>query len=375
MTRPIVYVSLGVLLIGGAVAAWQWPRASEKLVEEEAVAGATVVNKSAVAKPRRYSADEPVVLPYQSKAAVGTGQRTPKQVVDKLEQDLEYPLNSRPLRSEDLKPERARDRIRPLGGRSSGKYYYSFNGNRLTLTEAEALHSHLVVYSDAAGDSPVPLQSVNAELIGPSGALGPIAYLDNGADGDLRANDSFYTNVLSPVVTDLPHGTLVIMATFTLPDGTQGKAKLSVFHTPSDQVPATFTGAFKERIEDGSLVIAVQLDVKTAGTYVLEADLYAQDAEPLARATFRGALAVGTASADLLFFGKIFHDANAVGPYRLQKVRGYLFMAEGTPNRQLMVDYDGEHATDAYELSALSADAWQSTQKSRALQGLRQQNR
>ena len=34
--------------------------------------------------------------------------------------------------------------------------------------------------------------------------------------------------------------------------------------------------------------------------------------------------AVGLASADFLFFGKIFHDKNARGPYVMRNLRGYL---------------------------------------------------
>lgn len=158
-------------------------------------------------------------------------------------------------------------------------------------------------------------------------------------------------------------GTYRLRAAFTAPDGTQATGEIDFFVTPRERVPARFTGRFRERLEDGSLVIAAQVDVATAGRYEIEANLFDARDQPIASALFSGELAAGKQDVDLLFFGLIFHERQASGRFTLRDLRGYRFSPGESPDRAMMASYAGEHRTASYALDAFSSAEWDAPEK------------
>lgn len=96
--------------------------------------------------------------------------------------------------------------------------------------------------------------------------------------------------------------------------------KVTFFSSPV--APARFTGKFNEKIENGSLIVGVELDVRMPGRYTVEGNLFTSDDRPVAHVRTDARLTGGKQMVDLLFFGKIFHDQGAGGPYVLKGVRG-----------------------------------------------------
>ncbi|MCX7633998.1 MAG: hypothetical protein N2Z22_11770 [Turneriella sp.] len=118
-------------------------------------------------------------------------------------------------------------------------------------------------------------------------------------------------------------GDMELTVDFTLPDEkTSHVHRLKTHFFSSPQAPAKFTGNFRERLERGSLIISAEIQVRLAGSYRIEANLLADNGDPVAHARTDTKLGGGTQWVDLLFFGKIFRDRRIPGPYKLTGLRG-----------------------------------------------------
>ena len=82
-----------------------------------------------------------------------------------------------------------------------------------------------------------------------------------------------------------------------------------------------FTNEFKEKIQNGSLIIDAEVDIFEAGWYQFNANLRNEEGY-IAAASYEVQLPEGKHSIPFLFFGKIFHDKAATGPYTMTGIRG-----------------------------------------------------
>lgn len=172
-------------------------------------------------------------------------------------------------------------------------------------------------------------------------------------------------------------GDMELTVDFTLPD-----EKVSFVHQlkthffSSPQAPAKFTGKFQERLEKGSLIVATELQVRLAGSYRIEANLIADNGEPIATARADARLSGGTQWVDLQFFGKILRDRRIAGPYKVNGLRGQqmnlpinpddltlppeqvekmLAMTQQTePIKRGIIPWIGEYRTEKYQLNQFS---------------------
>lgn len=118
-------------------------------------------------------------------------------------------------------------------------------------------------------------------------------------------------------------GNMDLSVKFTIPgEKPSFTHELKVHFFSSPVAPATFTGVVQERLSEGSLIMAVEVDVKIAGRYEIQANLFSAEDKPIARARSAAKLATGRHFVDLLFFGKLFHEAGHNGPYVLKGLRG-----------------------------------------------------
>ncbi len=116
-------------------------------------------------------------------------------------------------------------------------------------------------------------------------------------------------------------GELTMQVTFTV----AGKKYIEnqvFFSTPF--YPAEFTDRFNEYLKDGSLYIEVEVNVRQAGHYIIEANLFHKySEEPMHWVYFNGELPRGVQRVPLQFFGRIFHEKNREGVFVLKHLRGY----------------------------------------------------
>lgn len=292
---------------------------------------------------------------------------------------LDYPLDSRPLGPGEvhlLEPNTRHDRRSPL--RPAGQAVRAarsplqvlFTGDRYALVDRDTLTTTLAVYPDATSTQAVPAQvtaahvtlhpQARAGLPAPTSLPPPVAlsYRDDGQGGDAEAGDHVYTGVIDPHALHLSRLGVYLVDVAFRAGGTDATASLTFQYTPASDIPARFTGRVTDTVSDGSLHTVVGVDVRHPGTYIIDANLYDQAGEPLARASQRMDLDRGRQKVDLRFYGKILRDAGRPGPYVLRQLRGYHYMAGQDPDREMMPPSAGEHTTAAYRLDEFTDRPW-----------------
>ena len=330
-----------------------------------------------------------------------------EQVLEDYERWSQYPPDSRPLRPE------YRDQIEhhwiPLpkqkmpvpdgdGGLKDPTFACRLQPLNHSVTEGQKMEVTLRCSSVAAeqaspgGGPGVPLDVREVKLERFVGdrtfGLPTPEILPGTAD-----NDYTYTFVYNPAANDW--GDVQIEANFVIPEEKSNfthTLKSHFFSSPT--APARFTRVVGERIDDGSLVIVVELNVRFPGRYTIEANLFNEEG-PVAHARkdarFSGG---GPQRVELEFFGKVMHDQNAPGPYFVRGLRGiqdtdpvdpleltksveevekYLAQVKSdAPHRRVIPTFEEEYRTKPYDLSELSNAEWDSPTKRERLSELRE---
>jgi len=80
------------------------------------------------------------------------------------------------------------------------------------------------------------------------------------------------------------------------------------------------TGAYRDRLEAGSLLVEAEFEAFEAARYYAVATLYTDDDIPIGTAEAALELAPGTHWIGLRFFGRLVRDAGRSGPYRLAHI-------------------------------------------------------
>jgi hypothetical protein len=264
-----------------------------------------------------------------------------------------------------LAPDARTDQIQPVRTDQGGDrnkpptLYYLFTGDRFQVIDDETLTTHLTVYEQVDGGPPVPFRLLSAKLMtaaAPARELTKLIYNDAGADGD-TAGDLVQSNRFAPGLFGVPLGTHRIEAELEA-KGTVGSAELAFFYTPASAVPARFTGEFDERIENGSLVVSAGVDVTRPGSFLIDANLFSAKGEPVARSAFRGDLAKGARTIDLVFLGSLLRAKGAEGTYIVRQLRGFRALPGKSPNRELMPRNAPDHRTRRYTLEQFTDAPW-----------------
>jgi hypothetical protein len=230
---------------------------------------------------------------------------------------------------------------------------------------------------DAPGTTGLPLgiESVSAEVDAGNGAaaleLGGAKFRDDGADGDETAADGIYTMAMR--TSDERLGLVKVSAGVRLAlreaDDPLEPQTLNASFLLEAPPAARFTDHVADRLERGSLIVTVELDVERAGRYRVFANLE-HEGELLAYAKDDRDLQVGVQRIDLLFFGKILHDAGVEGAFDVTALRGQRFNldpANGGPLAERLATIPHAHRTAVYRASDFSPDEWTSPYKEERL--------
>jgi hypothetical protein len=194
--------------------------------------------------------------------------------------------------------------------------------------------------------------AITGEIADASGAIvAHVVYVDNGEIPDARANDGIYSARLT-LTDDLLPGSAasyMVRVKTRLADGDPLEAAGGVLYS---YPAARLTGRYRDRLRDGNLVIAAEVEVMESGRFHLAGTLHSPAGEPLGFAQAAAALEPGRRWIEISFYGLMFHDRQAAGPYRLGNVA--LTTAIGMPNALSDVVANA-HVTRPYRLGEMRA--------------------
>lgn len=147
------------------------------------------------------------------------------------------------------------------------------------------------------------------------------------------------------------------------------KATLDFYFTGAKKIPARFTGQIADRLFNGNLFFDIGLEVIKSGLFRIEGNLFDAAGQPFGWARFEGELRKGNTMASLQFYGLLFHDTRAPGPYVLRGLRGYRLRPGDVPNREDMQQFAGDYTTTgSYALNSFRADINDSPRRQRMIE-------
>ena len=161
---------------------------------------------------------------------------------------------------------------------------------------------------------------ITGEVQDPSGrTIGEVTYLDDGVAPDARAHDGVFSARFELPESDTPEmaEAFLVQVHATLDDGDFRTVAAGFLYTAPW---ARLTGDFRDRMEDGDLVVSARVEVERAGRFHLEGTLHTMSGAPVGWAQTAVELEPGVHWVDLSFYGLMFHDRRVSGPLRLGAV-------------------------------------------------------
>lgn len=301
-----------------------------------------------------------------------------KSVLDNYVAWARYPPTSRPIREQP-------DQVQPHFV-APNKLPLARTDNKLTDAKVLLTQDRYFVVGDESvvftitcetSDGPAPCEVRSSRAAVPAHAAGSgsdpgappreatVTFVDSGQDGDKAAGDGTLTGVLTPSTQGFQgyYGPIQVMLELTV-EGESGRASFDIVYTPDP--PAEFTGKVREVIQEGSLVLYVEMDVRKAGRYVITGRVDDEEGKSFAYVTFNEELAEGRQEAKLTVFGKLIRDEGAKSPFKLRDVEGFLLKEGAYPDRELVPALEGAaHTTKRYKEADFSDAEWQSEEKDR----------
>lgn len=183
---------------------------------------------------------------------------------------------------------------------------------------------------------------------------------------------NIYRVTLKPSETNLAsyHGRVMLFVDFEV-GSDRAQSAIPFEYYPENTIPASFTGQFREDVENGSLVVYAEVEVERAGFYNIDANLFDNSGEPVAYTRFKDDLTQGRHEVPLIFFGKVLRDSNARSPFQMRNLRGFRVLYGETPDRELIVPYQGSYETLRYnERDQFSDEEWQDPEREARIQFL-----
>lgn len=378
-TRARLFAALG-LLTALLVVYWLWPP------PDRATKGAATATSSVGAAPRGPLA--PTIDSTAAWQAMGgvtdggaetaTVVKTPKQLrIEHAQVTLDtylawarYPPESRPLSEHP-------DRQTTDYSQANKQFFVRKNGVKRTDVYVKKTQSHAFVVGDEkirlevscenqGQVLPCTIGGAEASVVGAPGAT-PVSvrFTDDGLDGDEKAGDSVFTATLQPGTTSLAGKDARIGVAVWLNYQTdQGQVFFQFDYTAAE--PARFTGKVTEAIENGSLALYLEFDVRNAGRYALAARADDAGGTGFGYLEHIGPLTTGLVKVRFVVFGKLIKDQKVSAPFKVRDLNGFLLKEDVNPDREVIKDTKGVfHTTKAYADGDFSDAEWQSDDKKR----------
>jgi hypothetical protein len=178
--------------------------------------------------------------------------------------------------------------------------------------------------------------------------VAPLQFHDDGTHGDAQANDDFFTATYTPD-PDKPselRGQYQVLVQADPDDGPELSASTTFGY--SVQI-AHLTGNYRDAIVNGNLQIDAEIEVEEAGEFRVESTLVTtKDAKMIGYGYGQATLEPGTHWIPITYYGLIFHDMKADGPYSMFST----MLSTVDPNGAQESDVvPNAHTTKAYAVS------------------------
>jgi hypothetical protein len=164
------------------------------------------------------------------------------------------------------------------------------------------------------GKAVAPADKIVGEIVDAYGSvLAQVGYSDDGRGADQRAGDGVYSGRLdaSALAATAPY---MVRVQTRLADGDLLEAAGGfLVSAPASRL----TGRYRDSLRDGNLVIAAEVEVAESGRFHLAGTLYSAAGEPIGYAQAAANLEPGRQWIELSYYGLMFHDRQAAGPYKL----------------------------------------------------------
>lgn len=374
--RALVSGVLGLVLVLLVVALWSRPR-------PEAPPPATTSAERFTARPPPTPGAPPrprSVVPEKALAETHRLNQDPEVVAMYLEQFKaanRYPPTTLPLMpgmTDVLEPDRVAAADKPVMGvrnlytKPEYRLFYRFEADKGRYVAPEPVQLRLTVFRGEHKREPVavkvaPVSVRRLDASGQPTVLGTVE-LKESSPGE-------YTATYLPGVKlgGQEDELLQFEVGWTFDDAKLKPAqeRALVQYTPAP--PASFTGRFLERLENGSLLVDVEVDSQREGDVQVAGNLFAADGTtPVAFSVVPARLERGRSWVTLEFYGLVFHDRGVAGPYVLKTLRGHFPSDTSAGRGPELARFEGSHRTRSYPLSDFTPKEWDSPRKRAGLE-------
>ena len=284
------------------------------------------------------------------------------------EQASQYPAGSRPMaqNADQAYPNQPVTEANPMrldgGGTDSGVLLQT-SQSRVHMASGETVAFSLRAVDPAGATLPLVITRAVAAGIsyGPTRANVQVAlaFADDGA--------GTFAAVFAPAQTGLASfdGTIRTQVAYSV-NGRSGRVAFDVIYSPV--LPAVWTGAVREAVDNGSLNFYLKADVRIAGRYIVSGRVDDAQGRPFALLTFNDVLPTGPNEVRLSAFGKLLRDGAPKLPLTLRDVDGYLLRENADPDRALMPRLQGAVATSrSYPVDGFSDAPFDGEERQRYL--------
>jgi len=305
---------------------------------------------------------------------------SPQQALEDYKKLSIYPPNSRPLTKENidlLMPNRRYEQ--PLPIEKGSDIYYLFTADKYHVIGNDSITFVLMVLEGTKPDSSrIPI-TIHKAIIKKGMNNNKAKYISELSLTKNNVGD--YTADLvcaEAFASEKKTGTYWAEVEFKVGDEVIDAA-IPFEYFPETTIPAKFTGNFRDYIKNGSLYVDVEVDVYRKGYYIIDANLFDKDLEPVAYTIEKRELYSGKQWVPLLFFGKVIIDQKAKPQFVLRDLRGYRFIEATTPDpefmdREMIKPYEGEYKTKTSELSGLSDKEFEDEMKRKRIEFLEKES-
>lgn len=193
------------------------------------------------------------------------------------------------------------------------------------------------------------------EIVDENGAIvALVAYRDDGQGPDQKAGDRVYSARWKPEGLEAPQAaSYMVRAKARLMNGDLRQAAGGFLYSDPS---AHLTGRYRDSLRDGNLVISAEVDVTETGRFHLAGTLYAASGEPVGFAQNALNLEPGKHWIELAYYGLMFHERQAAGPYKL----GALALSTTTRMPNALNDLvEDAYVTRPYRVQQMRADSFE----------------
>ncbi|MCX8124890.1 MAG: hypothetical protein N3F66_12120 [Spirochaetes bacterium] len=305
---------------------------------------------------------------------------SPQQALQDYKQLSIYPPNSRPLSKENIDLLMPNHRYeQPLPIEKGSDIYYLFTADKYRVIGDDSITFVLMVLEGTKPDSErIPITIIKSIIkkginYKKAGYISELSLAKNNV-GDYTA-ELVCAQIFS---NEKKSGTYWAQVEFKVGSDVVDAA-IPFEYFPENTIPAKFTGNFRDYIKNGSLYVDVEMDVYRKGYYIIDANLFDRELEPVAYSIEKRELNAGKQWVPLLFFGKVLLDKKAKPPFVVRDIRGYRFIEATTPDpefmdREMIKPYDGEYKTKTSNISGLSDKEFEDEMKRKRIEFLEKES-